>query len=230
MKRFINLMAAATAVLAAAAQNKDYAINVGDFHEFTVVNNISVIYRQNPDSMGYAVYSCLPAVASDITFSNKDSKLRIELNQEPTGAKLPTITIYSLALTKATNWGDSTVVIDNVNPGAEFKLKVIGNGEIIARDVKCTKAEASIETGNGHIFISGKCQQAKLNSISTGAIEAGNLQAVKASCRITGTGSIDCYATEELKVSGIGSGTVYYRGTPQVKNKGLGIKVVKIKE
>lgn len=231
MKRLLHiLLLAAICCAGAAAQNKDYAINVGDFHEFTVVNNINVIYRHSADSMGMAAYTCPPSVASDITFTNKDGKLKIETNQDPSGGALPTITIYSLVLTKATNWGDSTVVLANVTPGAQLKLKVMGNGEIIAHNIKCTKAEASLDTGNGHIFISGKCQQARLSSISTGSIEAGNLQAAKVSCSITGTGSIDCYATEYLKVTGIASGTVYYRGNPELKNKGIGIKVVKIKE
>lgn len=229
MKRLLPLLLATIAAITAAAQSKNYAIEVGDFHELTVVNNINVIYSSKADSIGFATYSCSPNAAADIAFTNKGGKLKVEINQEPSGESLPTITLYSLVLDKATNWGDSTLILDSISPVATLKLKVVGNGEIIATDVKCTTAEASIDTGNGHIFISGKCQQARLKSLSTGAIEAGGLQAVSAICSITGTGSIDCWATKNLKVSGIGSGTVYYRGNPEIKAKGIGIKTVKAK-
>lgn len=229
MHRLIITLPALLAMLCGMAQAKEYTVETGDFHEFTVVNGINVIYKHNPDSAGKAVFKCNPQIAEAITFSNKDMKLKLEVVSETPLRELPTVTIYSYALDKVTNWSDSTITVEKVNPGVHFRAKVVGNGDITALNVLCTKAEASVQAGNGHIFITGKCQEAKYNIMSAGAIEGGNMAANKVRCTLTGTGSIDCNASEELKISGIGSGTVYYTGTPKVSNKGLGIKVQQAK-
>lgn len=228
MNRICALISCVAMALGLCAQTMDHTIEIGDFHEFTIVNSINIIYRHVPDSAGLATFRCSASDASAITFSNKDSKLRVEVIADAPIAQLPTVTIYSLALDKVTNWGDSTIVVEKVNPGAQFKAKVIGNGDIVANDIICTKADATVQAGNGHIFISGKCQEAKYNLMSSGTIEGGSMVANKVKSCITGTGTIDCIATETLKVTGIGSGTVYYKGNPKMTNRGIGIKAEQI--
>lgn len=43
---------------------------------------------------------------------------------------------------------------------------------------------------------------------------ADEFEVNEASCSITGTGSINCFALKKLNVSGLGSGKLVYRGTP----------------
>lgn len=215
--------------LGISAQTKDYSLQIGDFNEITVANSINVIYKQSADSAGLATYSCTPAQASALTFSNEKSKLKIQLAVENPVNPIPTVTVYSLALSKATNWGDSTLTIARSNPGAQFKLKVLNNGYIIANDIHTTKVEAAVVAGNGSIHLTGKAKEAKYTIKSVGSIEAGNLEAAIVKCSMMGTGSIDCEATESLTVRGLGPGTIYYRGKPaKIKNQGLGVKVVAV--
>ena len=48
---------------------------------------------------------------------------------------------------------------------------------------------------------------------------------------IGGTGSVDCWVINDLNVKGLGSGKIYLKGDPKVKNRTLGsIKVVKMDE
>lgn len=222
------IIAAACSIAAANAQEKDYRLDIGDFHELTVANNIPILYKNSVDSAGMALYTCTPDVASTIAFSNDKAKLKIQYNQDSEITNVPVITLYSSTLTKVTNWGDSTVVIEQLTPTSQFKAKVIGNGDITVIDLVTTKVDAAVQAGSGHIFISGKTQNAKLELASAGSIEAGNLEANQVTCSLVGTGSIDCYPTQKLSVRGLGSGKVFYRGDPkQVKNHGVGIKVVK---
>lgn len=207
------------------AQDREYSKKIGEFTEFTVADNINVIYKTSTDSAGYVSFTAPPEVAPAITFSCKNEKLKIELIHDKPIAKVPTVTVYSMALKKVTNWGDSTVTIASNTPGVEFKAEVIGNGDVIVPTVHCTKVEASVKAGNGHIFLGGKAQSAKYVIMSAGAIEAGNLEAANVKASMLGTGNIDCYATEGLSVVGMGSGHVYYKGSPSIKNRSVGVKV-----
>lgn len=213
------------------AQENDYCLNIGEFSEFTVADGINVVYKSSTDSAGYATFKATKQIVSGITFSNSKNKLKIQLNHDMTFDKVPTVTIYSLALAKANNWGDSTITIERINPGAEFKANVTGNGDIIAHDVHCTKVSASVKMGNGHIFLAGKAQSAKYELISAGCIEAASLEAAQVKAQMMGTGNIDCWATESLTVVGASSGHVYYKGDPStVKNRSIGVKIDKVEE
>lgn len=217
--------------LGAIAEIKDYSLNVGDFSEFTVASGINVVYRHSTDSAGYAKYSCSPSVASALTFSNDKNKLKIQLANDRTLSEVPTVTIYSMALAKATNWGDSTITILQSIPVTKFQAKVQGNGNIVAPDLHATKVEASVDAGMGRIYFSGKAKEAKYSLISAGSIEAGSLEASTVKCSMVGTGSIDCYVTEKLTIVGMGSGTVYYIGKPEtIKNRSIGVKVVEMEQ
>ncbi len=230
MRKILTFVFSCIAVLS-WAQTKDYCLKVGEFTEFTVADNVNVVYKASTDSAGYATFTAPASITSAFTFSNNKNKLKIELIHDQPIPVVPTVTIYSMALTKVTNWGDSTITIARSNPGAELKAKVIGNGEIVMKDVHSTKIEAAVETGNGHLFLSGKAQSAKYTNMGTGSIEAAQLEAAKVKAVMLGTGDIDCWVTESLSVVGTGSGHVYYKGNPEsVKNRGLGVKVDHIAE
>lgn len=232
MIRILSLLSALLGLtLTVQAQTKDYILKIGDFSELTVAHNVNINYVQKADSAGYAVYSCNPKYASALTFTNAGKKMKVEvLSEDPVEAYLPTVTVYSTTLDKATNLGDSTLCIVTTTPSNSLSLKVIGNGTIQAPDVYTAKFAAAVEAGSGHIFANGKAKEAKLTLASTGSIEAGNLQAENVKCWTFGTGSIDCHAVESLSVYGATSGTIYYVGNPKIKKRCVGAKLVKVDE
>lgn len=217
--------------MSAQAQTKKYTLKIGDFKELTVAHNVNIRYVQNQDSAGYAVYTCTPKIASALTFTNSSGKMKIEIvSEEPVESRLPLVTVYSTALEKATNLGDSTLCIITRSPSNSLSIKVIGNGNIQAPDVYTSKFSAAVEAGSGHIFANGKANEAKYTLASTGSIEAGQLQAENVKCWTFGTGSIDCHAIETLTVYGATSGTIYYVGNPKIKKRAVGAKLVKVDE
>ncbi len=232
MTRLLSLLLAILGLaFSAGAQTKDYALKIGDFKELTVAHNVNIRYVQKPDSAGYAVYSCNPKYASALTFTNTNGKMKIELiSEEPVEKHIPTVTVFSTSLEKATNLGDSTLCIVTTEPSASLAVKVIGNGCIQAPDVFTSKFTAAVEAGSGHIFANGKASEAKYTLASTGSIEAGQVEAEKVKCWTFGTGSIDCHAVETLTVYGATSGTIYYIGDPKIKKRAVGAKLVKVDE
>lgn len=223
---FITLIA-----LTSAALGADYKMEVMDFTELKVTDNINVDYRCSADSAGWVFFSCEPEMASKLIFTNNNSCLHVQvaMDEDP-HIGLPTITVCSAALGKVQNESDSTVrVLSNV-PVKQFNAKVVGNGTLIVTNIEAANVVAGISTGKGHVVINnGKAVNAKLTNIGTGPIEAGGLTAAKVKAYVIGTGDVDCTATESLTVYGAGSGKVYYSGNPaKVTNRSMGVKAFSV--
>jgi hypothetical protein len=232
MKRFyIAIIAIISALGCLYAEKSDYSLKVEDFSELNVTDAINVEYRCSADTAGWAFFSCEPAIASKLMFSNTKDRLRIQLSSD--GEKiddLPTIVVYSSTLTKLENAGDSTVTARKLAAVPSLKIKVIGNGTIIAHGVQANSVDAGIHTGCGHLVISGNATKAKLQNVGTGPLEAGGLNAEQAKCVVLGTGPIDCSVSDKLTIVGAGTGKIYYNGKPEITNRSLGIKAYSVSE
>lgn len=210
-----------------AAETENFRLEVLDFTELQVSNNINVDYYCSADSAGYAYFDCDKEMASKLMFTNNKGSLRIQLDTDGTDSiGVPTVRVYSSSLSKAENASDSTLRILSAAPVKNFRARVMGNGHLIVKDIEANSLEANVATGCGSVVIQGgQARQAKLSSIGTGPIEAGPLKVQKVKAVLFGTGDIDCTALETLTIYGAGSGKVYYKGEPEkIVNRSLGIK------
>lgn len=235
MKRVTFTLCLALLVAAAAAAQalNTYTINVGDFTDVRITDDINVVYSNNPDSIGLAHFTCPKAMQGAILFSNnKKGKLTIQVATEwVENPKLPTLHIYSEKLHSVDNSGNLSVYIASLAKTDELKLTTMANGRIVAHNVEADVLDASIVTGQGVIVVDGRCRDAKYKLTGTGEIQADALAAETVYCRIAGTGSIGCDPAESLNVKGVGTGKVYYRGNPTIKLKKLGtVKVIPLDE
>ena len=231
MKLLNHLMIIAAAVAAcqsAAAQKAPYKLEVGDFSELKVTDGINVEYYCSTDSAGMAYFECEPAIAQMLMFTNKKNSLNIQIATDgATISELPTIRVYSMTLHKVENAGDSTVYVRRALPVRDFSATIVGNGNLIATDLRAHKVSGAIKTGSGHLVLTGTTREANLRNVGTGALEASGLKAEDTKCHVLGTGTIDCNAEIALAVAGAGSGKVYYGGTPKkLSNRSLGIKAI----
>lgn len=229
MRKYICLVAMALwcSFASFAGEPADYKLEVMDFTELKVTDNINVEYHCSADSAGWVYFTCEPEVSSMLLFTNNKSCLHIQVATDGAVATtLPTIRVYSNSLTKAENASDSTMSILSDVPVKNFTGKVIGNGTLIVKNVEASVFEASIATGKGHVVLNDcKAQRAKLSNVGTGTIEAGGLMAKDVKAVLFGTGDVDCTATGSLSVFGTGSGKVYYGGDPaKISNRSLGVK------
>lgn len=227
---FLFILMIQATVISFAAKPETYRLNVKDFAELQVLDNIDIIYRSNPDSAGFAVFTCTPATVSQLIFNNDKNKLKIQLSHDDVEVvEVPTITVYSNFLSSVENAGDSTVIVDSPAPGALLKARVVGNGTLVVRNIHATKVEGRLDTGKGLLDLSGVTRTADFRGIGTGTIMADDLSVENGSVTILGTGPVYCTVSEELKVKGMGSGKVYLKGRPEVKNRSLGmIKVINV--
>lgn len=209
---------------------KHYNLKVGDFSQLIVDDGFNVEYISDNDKSGTAEFDTTDKIADKIIFeNNQKGKLTIQkafYEGDEMRFGLPTITVYSRFLKEIKNCGDSTVRALDIRPTMEFKATVIGNGRLAVRGIDCSKFEGAIKTGNGTLVVDGKCESAVLSNTGTGAIQADNLEAQKASCHFFGTGTTGCWAIKELKIKGVMSGKLYYRNKPEkIRNYSMGVKI-----
>lgn len=226
MKRF-TLFTLLTLIAALAfpamAKSKTYRLNVGRFDKVKITDNVNVIYKTVPDSIGMAVFTGAEEFADAFIFSNNKGKLTIQVNSEDVNhPELPTLYIYSDYITAMESSSALKVTVNHTIPVPSFSAKVIGNGTIVANGINATSMEAVVATGKGVIDISGKCQKAEYRMVGTGKIEALGMEATEVKCTILGTGDIYCWPTKELVSKGIGSTKIYYKGNPEISKKGGG--------
>lgn len=203
--------------LLACAQTVHHEVKLGNFTRLSVLDNINVNYRCNADSAGLAVFSCAQEVADHLMLSvSNKGQLNIQVADEYERlGNLPTITVYSSELSEAENSGESTLRVMGLPPMKTFKVRLTDNGKVIVRNVRASQLELQILSGKGKIIADGSCDDLSLRLIGTGEIQADQVTAVNVSCRIMGTGSMGCHVNGgELKVSGSGTGKVYYKGVP----------------
>ena len=227
----ITLIISVAASFAINAQNcelKRYELDVKDFTHLKVVHGINVTYINNPDSAGRAIFIAPDSCVSMFMFNNTKNLLEIQLNSDNKKINnIPSITVFSKFLTNVENSGDSTVTIQYLASCPKLKARLIGNGKIIANEIDINEISGSISTGNGTLTLSGNCKSANLNNTGTGTIQAENLFADIVKCKMLGTGSTFCNAKNELSISGMSSGKVYYRGNPsEVKKRSVGVKII----
>ena len=232
MKLFKSIIVAIIAAVASVGLHAEvYSINVGEFNRLKVVDGVNVDYYCSRDSAGIVTFECNDAdAASFIGMSNTDHELVISYTTTgQTRSGLPTIKVYSSFLSKVENSCDSLVRVMSVVPCPNFNVSQIGNGRLVVRDISATRVRAKINTGNGSIVLYGKCDEAVLNMTGTGTLQADGLSAKIVKISAYGTGSVGCHASELLKIHGIGSTRIYYRGDPVVRNRAVGVKVEAIR-
>lgn len=101
-------------------------------------------------------------------------------------------------------------------------IAVAGSGDMKLNNVTANFTRASV-AGSGTAILSGSTQEAEYSVAGSGDLLASDFVAKKASASVAGSGDIKCHATDFLKVRTSGSGSVGYKGNPELDypKKGL---------
>ena len=221
MKRLSILFALIAVAVGMSA--REFTLPVGQFSKIAVDDNVNVIYIGGDGSPSRVRYEGDQKYAKAFIINYKGDKLRVQVETSfVDDPELLTLYLYSDFLKQASISSESTLKIDAAAPCSEIELSLMGNGNIVANGLRATKISAAVKSGNGTISVEGHCQQAKFTMIGNGTIQADRLEATDVECKILGTGSIGCWPVNDLKVRGIGTTKIYYKGDPEVDKKGGG--------
>ncbi len=209
-------------------------LKIDRFQQLKVVGPLNVDCVHCPDSVGMLVVESPDAARiSWVEAKSNGDKLRLQLvapddirtGLKPLPSDLPRVRVYTNYLTKVENEGDSTLRVLTAADVPQFEARLMGNGRLSIRGINAEKLKATLFTGRGIMVLNGRADKAAYRLAGVGTIEADGLECRDASVRMAGTGAVGVHATEKLKISGSGSGTVYSRGAPDVNKKmALGIK------
>lgn len=221
MKKIFSLAILLISVLSLNA--KEFTLPVGQFSKIQVDDDVNVVYIGGDGSPSRVRYEGDKKFAKAFIITQKGDKLRIQVETDfVADPDLPTLYVYSDFLENASISSESTLKIDAAAPCSEINLSLMGNGTMVANNLRATKISAAVKSGNGTISIEGHCQAAKFTMIGNGTIQADRLEATEVECKILGTGSIGCWPVNDLKVKGIGTTKIYYKGDPEISKKGGG--------
>ncbi len=222
-KVFISFILALLSIFTANAQTETYRLNVGQFDKLLICDDVNVVYRCVPDSSGFVSYQSTKEFADAFIFSNSKGKLKIQvITEDVDKPRLPTLYVYSDYLTWVENSSNYTVTIHNALSVPFFTARLVGNGKIVATNIKANEIEGVLATGNGSIILSGQAPKASYKMVGTGLIQADEMECDNVKCSILGSGTIGCWALKKLEVRGIGSTKIYYKGEPEIKKVGGG--------
>lgn len=103
-----------------------------------------------------------------------------------------------------------------------LKVSVAGSGDMVLKNVTANSTSASV-AGSGTVTLSGNTEEASYNVAGSGDLFASGFEAKRVSASVSGSGDIKCHATDFLKARTSGSGSVGYKGNPELDypKKGL---------
>jgi hypothetical protein len=110
--------------------------------------------------------------------------------------------------------GAGNLVSDNKwNLDKKLEIRTSGAGRIKA-EFNCPQVEVSL-SGAGGIELQGETKDLEASISGVGSIKARDLKAENADVTVSGAGSIDVFASVDLKARVSGVGSINYWGNPQ---------------
>lgn len=98
---------------------------------------------------------------------------------------------------------------------ADMDISVAGSGDLKIENALVTSVNASV-AGSGTVKISGSADKANYSVAGSGDLYANDFKVQNISASVAGSGDIKCHAVEHLKARVSGSGTIGYKGNPEL--------------
>lgn len=112
--------------------------------------------------------------------------------------------------------------------GDDLKLAISGAGSITNFDADYQNIDAGI-AGSGDLDFQGAAEEFAIEIAGSGSITAEDVQTQRCTIEIAGSGDCRVYVVETLGVTIAGSGSVFYKGDPEVSTSITGSgEVVKL--
>ena len=172
-------------------------IKVSDFDQIAVSGSLDVTYTQQSGKPKVEIYTSDNIVdLLDIYVKNGKLNLGFKKNVKMSYNKLE-IRVTSEDLNAVNVAGSGDFKFTNGLKTDQLKMNVAGSGDITASNIQCSQVFTANVAGSGDI----ECKQ---------------LKAADMDISVAGSGDIKCHAVEHLKARVSGSGTIGYKGDPEL--------------
>lgn len=194
---------------------KEMKMSPFDKVELDAMGHVKIVQSQNND---FRVVLSAPENYLDLyTFDVDKGELEMDILNSANNLDVSNvnITIYTPKLSKVDNEGLCFVTIDSLK-SKQLKVENSGVGTMKLHGLKIEKVSVEC-SGVGGISLSGIATWVNLDCSGVGSINAKDLKARRVKGDVSGVGGIDCYATDSLKASVSGVGSLKYAGNPYEK-------------
>ncbi len=195
------------------------SFNVGSFStiESGIIGNIIFTQSNTTSVMAegseYLVNSLIVQVEDDgLKLSLKDN-LKIKLKGKR--AKL-TVRVSSPNLYKIDSDGVGNISLEGVVKTENLHIDSDGIGNITASQLECDLLTVESE-GVGNIHLKGTGRRAEYVSEGVGNVDTREFVAEEVIARLSGVGSVKCYASKTIELYSSGVGSIVYYGEPNIK-------------
>ncbi|MCB9053425.1 MAG: DUF2807 domain-containing protein [Lewinellaceae bacterium] len=121
---------------------------------------------------------------------------------------MPTLTSLHIS-------GSGDVISENTFVIEDLEIDIPGSGNV---DLALDADDLDIEIpGSGRLILEGTADETKYRISGSGDVHAFNLQCRTADISIPGSGDVEVFVTEYLKVRISGSGDVFFKGDPDLE-------------
>ena len=143
-------------------------------------------------------------------------KISIEKNKNISTRKKLLITIPFESLNAISLVGSGEVTSNATIKSTRFSSRLTGSG-----DINLTIEASAIElalSGSGTVKLTGKTNDLKVRLAGSGNVATDALKAENVETNVAGSGDAEVYCSNTLKARVTGSGDIYYKGNPKIKN------------
>ena len=104
--------------------------------------------------------------------------------------------------------------------GNKLEIRFAGGGTIKADSIAITRLDCEI-AGSGTVSLSGKTEKMNIKSAGSSKIKAFGLETEELTCKAAGSTHIEITANKAISTKIAGSGTIRYKGNPNIKEKSI---------
>jgi hypothetical protein len=141
------------------------------------------------------------------------SRLKLSLDKCVKGNNPVEIHVYVNEISKIENDGSGTIRSENMLRSDRFDIEQNGSGTITLQ-LRANRVVLDND-GSGIIRLAGNANTIEVDHDGSGVSELFDFQSKEAKVDLGGSGIVNVYATEKMKLSLNGSGSIRYKGTPQ---------------
>lgn len=204
-----------------------HEIPIEIYSEIKVEGAIDIVYNAKPDEAAYLRIEADDNIIPLIDVKVKGRSLTVKARESINPSRFVIYT-NSPSLKYVESKGASNIQLRGAIAGDELKIEMKGTGNFKADNLVYDKAEFQLK-GAGNMEMAGQVHKAKIEISGTGDIKASDLLVNEMESSIRGSGNIDINVLDKLSVEIKGSGTVAYKGNPQITKKNIkGAGVLKV--
>ena len=198
-----------------------YEIRTGQFSSISVEGNTEIHYYAA--ERDYITLEIQPNLRDYyvVEVINGNLTIRPTRRLDFNSSRTPVLTVSSPVLEQLTISGACTFTAHDIISADTFTLRISGAGEGRAQlDVERFFANIS---GTGSFDLSGRADTVDLRLSGTGDLDALSLQSREGAVRLSGTGRVGISSYEHLTIVASGTGSIEYRGSPNMNLSNSGI-------